>query len=155
MFPVVHDDTPVYVLYLQGKCPDLSLAGQMGVSQLTNLIQISRGHLDKTRFIQNILLNNLVFPEIYSQAKKLRIPIEQRRIVFLVEPKNNADNLVLEMLKGMFASGSRDFITAVDETSVILVKALEKTEDYEEDKTKNFLCGNGPYGYGLYSMYAK
>ena len=35
-------------------------------------------------------------------------------------------------MKGLYATGSRDFVTAVDEGHIILVKALEKTEDYKD-----------------------
>ena len=38
----------------------------------------------------------------------------------------------MEFLRGMFSSQSGDFITAVDESSVILIKSLEETDGIEE-----------------------
>ena len=35
-------------------------------------------------------------------------------------------------MRGLYATGTRDFVTAVDEKHVILVKALENTEGYRE-----------------------
>lgn len=35
-------------------------------------------------------------------------------------------------MKGLFATGTKDFVTAVDESRVILVKALENTEGYAQ-----------------------
>lgn len=86
--------------------------------------------MDKNRFIQNLLLDNLLLVDIYNQAKKMKIPVELRRAVFLVEARNEGDNLILDTLKGLYATGTRDFVTAVDEKHVILVKAVESTEDY-------------------------
>lgn len=132
MFVVFEDELPTYVLVVQGKGADIGIVGQMGVSQMTNLLQAYRERMDKNRFIQNLILDNMLLVDIYNQAKKMRIPNEQRRIVFLVEPKNEGDNLILETMRGLFAAGTRDFVTAVDETHVILVKELENTEDYPE-----------------------
>ncbi len=132
LFLVYEDNEPGYVLAIQGKSADISLVGQLGVSQMTNLNRAYRERLDKNRFMQNLILDNMLLVDIYNQAKKMRIANEQRRIVFVIEPRNEGDNLILEMLQGMFASGNRDFVTAVDEDHVILVKELENTEEYPD-----------------------
>ncbi len=132
MFLVVDGDVPMYALYLQGDNPDILLVGRLGVSQLTNLEFASRERLDKNRFMYNIVLGNILPSDIYGQAERLRIPAVQRRVVFLVESKNNGDNLIAETLKVLFASGMKDFVITVDERLVILIKALEKMEDYAE-----------------------
>lgn len=62
----------------------------------------------------------------------MKIPVELRRTVFLIEAKNEGENLILETLKGLYATGTKDFVTAVDEKHVILVRALEKTDDYQK-----------------------
>lgn len=131
MFPVYDDEELVYVLVLQGNGTDLSLSGRMGASQIENLAAACKERMDKNRFIQNLILDNLLLVDVYNQAKKMKVPVEQRRAVFLIEPKHESDNLVLETLKGLYATGSRDFVTAVDEGHIILVKALEPTQDYE------------------------
>ena len=74
----------------------------------------------------------MLLVDVYNQARKMKIPIEHRRCVFLIEPKQEGDNLVLETLRGLFATGSGDFVTAVDEHQIILVKAFEQTEGYPE-----------------------
>ena len=132
LFSIYIDDEPGYVLVLQGKGADISVVGKLGVSQMSNLVQAYRERLDRNHFIQNLILDNMLLVDIYSQAKKMRIVNEQRRIVFIVEPKNEGENLILETLQGLFASGNRDFVTAVDETHVILVKELADGEDYPE-----------------------
>ena len=71
--------------------------------------------MDKNRFIQNLLLDNLLLVDIYNQAKKMKIPAELKRVVFVIEPKNEGDVLVQETLKGLYATGTKDFVTAIDE----------------------------------------
>lgn len=132
MFLVREEAMPVYVLVILGESKETILPGRFGVSQMSNLLQAYRERMDRNRFMQNLILDNLLLVDIYNQAKKMKIPVEQRRIVFLIEPKNEGDNLVLETLKGLFATGTKDFVTSVDEGHVILIKALENTDSYEQ-----------------------
>jgi carbohydrate diacid regulator len=69
--------------------------------------------------------------DIYNRAKKLHVEVAVPRVVFLVETKLEKDGVVMELLKGMFSSHAGDYITAVDESSVILIKALEP--DYTDE----------------------
>lgn len=130
LFLVCEEEEPVYILALQGGSGDRKLAGAMGASQLTNLLFAYREKMDKNRFIQNLILDNLLLVDVYNQAKKMKIPVELRRAVFLVEARNEGENLILDTLKGLYATGTKDFVTAVDEKHVIVVKALESTEGY-------------------------
>lgn len=130
MFLVYDDEDPCYILALKGELPQMDMAGKMGVSQLENLLFAYKEKMDKNRFIQNLILDNLLLVDVYNQAKKMKIPVELRRAVFLVEAKNEGESLILETLKGLYATGTKDFVTAVDEKHVILVKALESTDDY-------------------------
>ena len=132
LFSIYIDDEPGYVLALQGRGADISVVGKLGVSQMLNLVQAYRERLDRNHFIQNLILDNMLLVDIYSQAKKMRILNEQRRVVYIVEPKNEGENLILETLQGLFTAGKRDFVTAVDESHVILVKELGNGEDYPE-----------------------
>ena len=113
-----------------GQDPQMSIAGKMGASQLANLLYAYKERMDKNRFIQNLILDNMLLVDVYNQAKKMKIPTELKRTVFLIEAKNEGESLILETLKGLYATGTKDFVTAVDERHVILVKALENTDGY-------------------------
>ena len=130
LFQVCYEDEPTYILVLRGENEAIEMAGRLGVSQLSNLLFVHREKMDKNRFIQNLILDNMLLVDVYNQAKKMKIPVEQRRAVFLVEARNEGENLILDTLKGLYATGTKDFVTAVDEKHVIVVKALESTEGY-------------------------
>ncbi len=132
LFLVNDDDEPAYVLGLYGENDQMVSFGRLGASQFSNLLYAYKEKMDRNRFFQNLLMDNLLLVDVYNQAKKMKIPVEQRRTVFLIEPKSDGDSLILETLKGLYATGCKDFVTAIDEKNVILVKALEKTEDYPD-----------------------
>ena len=130
LFAIYADRALEYVMALTGTGDDRMLAGRMGVIQVVGLMKACGEQMDKDRFIQNLLLDNLLVVDIYNRARKLHIANERRRVVFIVEPKDENDNLVLETMRGLYGMGTRDFVTAVDEGHIILVKELENKEDY-------------------------
>ena len=67
----------------------------------------------------------------YNRAQKLHIEVEAPRIVYLIETKLEKDNSAMELLRGLFSSQNGDYITAVDEKNIILIKSLEKDESPE------------------------
>lgn len=130
LFRVYEEEEPVYILGLEGERERSELPGRFGASQIENLLFAYKEKMDKNRFIQNLILDNMLLVDVYNQAKKMKIPVELRRVVFLIESKNEGETLVLETMRGLYATGMKDFVTAVDEKHVILVKALESTDDY-------------------------
>ena len=120
------------ILATKGDNDDSYMIGKVAVSQLQNLIIAYKERYDKNNFIQNLILDNLLLVDIYNRAKKLRIPIEARRIVYMVETKYEKDSNAIETLKSMFSNRNGDFVTAVDEKSIILVKELKETDGQEE-----------------------
>ena len=79
---------------------------------------------DKDNFIKNLLLDNLLLVDIYNRAKKLHIDVETKRVVFILETGQGKDYTALENVKNIFQGKKGDFITAVDEKSIIVVKEV-------------------------------
>ena len=120
----------VYVLVAKGT-EDAYMIGKIAVCQIQNLAVAYKERFDRNNFFQNLLLDNLLLVDIYNRAKKLHIDVTVPRAVFLIETKLEKDGLVTEILKGMFSSQGGDYITAVDESSVILIKSLEQDMNYD------------------------
>ena len=121
-----------YILVARGSSEDTYMIGKVAVSEIQNLIVAYKERFDKNNFIQNLLLDNLLLVDIYNRAKKLHIEVEARRVVYMIETKQEKDLNARELLKTLFATRTRDFITAVDERSIILIHELREDEDYEE-----------------------
>lgn len=122
----------LYILVARGTSDDVYMVGKIAVCQIRNLAVAYKERLDRNNFFQNLLLDNLLLVDIYNRAKKLHVEVAVPRAVFLVEAALEKDGIVTELLKGMFSSQSGDYITAVDESNVILIKALEQGGSHEE-----------------------
>ena len=92
-----------------------------------NLVIAYKERFDRNNFFQNLLLDNLLLVDIYNRAKKLHVEVSCPRAVYLIETKDEKDGIVSEVLKGMFSPQSGDYVTAVDESSLILIKSVEST----------------------------
>lgn len=129
-FKVVgEEETAEYVLIARGAGEDVHMIGRICVCQLQDLITAYRERYDKSNFIQNLLLDNLLLVDIYNRAKKLHIQAERSRIVFIIEYRHEKDTESVEVLRNMFSDEEGNFITEVDEKSIILVQELENPDD--------------------------
>lgn len=132
LLKILDEGELMYVLVARGNGEDAYMVAKIAVCQLQNLAIAYKERFDRNNFFQNLLLDNLLLVDIYNRAKKLHIEVTVPRAVFLVETKLEKDGVVTELLKGMFSAQAGDYITAVDESSVILIKALDANCSHED-----------------------
>ena len=141
-FKVFDDHQLEYILLAYGDSEDVYMIGKIASFQIQNLLVAYKERFDKDNFIKNLLLDNLLLVDIYNRAKKLHIDIEGRRVVFIVETNREKDGNELEKIRGLFGGKSKDFVTAVDEKNIIVVKELSDGESYDDlSKTADVILG--------------
>lgn len=131
-FKVFDDYQLEYILLAYGDSEDVYMIGKIASFQIQNLLVAYKERFDKDNFIKNLLLDNLLLVDIYNRAKKLHIDVEVRRVVFIVETNREKDGNELEKIRGLFGGKSRDFVTAVDEKNIIVVKEVADSETYDD-----------------------
>ena len=128
---IYDDEDPVYVL-LCGDSSEEYMIGKIAVSNIQNLITAYKERFDRNNFFQNLILDNLLLVDIYNRAKKLHIEIQKPRVVLLLEIPAGKENYAMEFLKSMFSAQSGDYVTAVDENTLIVIKQVEAKDSYAE-----------------------
>ncbi len=131
-FKIYDEQQLEYILVAGGSGEDVYTIGKMVAFQIQNLLVAYKERFDKDNFIKNLLLDNLLLVDIYSRSKKLHIQSDVGRVVLIVESENGKDNNALEVARTHFGANSKDFITAVDENNVIVVKDLSESENTKE-----------------------
>ena len=131
-FKVFDEAQLEYVLLAEGASDDVYMVGKLAAFQLQNLLTAYKERFDKDNFIKNLLLDNLLLVDIYNRAKKLHIDTDVRRVVYIIETRNDRDINILETVRSFFTGRIRDFVTAVDGRNIILVKELLEDEGYED-----------------------
>ncbi len=129
-FKVFDENQLEYILLAKGESDDAYMVGKMATFQIQNLLIAYKERFDKDNFIKNLLLDNLLLVDIYNRAKKLHIETNVKRVVFIIETEQEKDVNALETVRSLFATKAKDFITAVDEKNIILVKEMKSSEQY-------------------------
>ncbi|MCD7737280.1 MAG: helix-turn-helix domain-containing protein [Lachnospiraceae bacterium] len=139
-FKVFDEHQLEYILLANGNSDDVHMVGRMASFQIQNLLVAYKERFDKDNFIKNLLLDNLLLVDIYNRAKKLHIDTEARRVVLIIETNHEKESASLENVRALFGTRSGDFITAVDEKSIIVVKELAEQEGYSDmDRTAELI----------------
>lgn len=139
-FKVFDENQLEYVVLAKGDSEDVFMIGKIAAFQIQSLLVAYKERYDKDNFFKNLLLDNLLLVDIYNRAKKLRIETDTKRVVYIIETKHEKDNNALETVRSLFSTKTKDFITAVDEKNIILIKEVKPNEHYGDlDKVAKVL----------------
>ena len=122
--PVEDDEQVRFMIAAEGSGSEQ--VSKIAAAELRELMAAYRDKPDAGSFFQNLLQDNLLLVDIYQRARKLHIEDKVRRVVYLIDADAAA---ATEYLSGMFTSKSGDYVTTVDERSIVVIKALEPSDD--------------------------
>ena len=131
-FKIFDEHQLEYILLANGGSDDVYMVGKIAAFQIQNLLVAYKERFDKDNYIKNLLLDNLLLVDIYNRAKKLHIDTEVSRVIFIIETKHEKDTNALDNVRNLLGNRTRDFVTAVDEKNIIVVKELEPNDGHTE-----------------------
>lgn len=147
-FKVFDEKQLEYIVVLNGDSDNSMLVGRLAVLQIGGLLTAFKERYDKDSFMKNLLLDNLLLVDIYGRAKKLHIPADVERVAIIVETTPDKEKNALDSMQEMTDARSGDFVTAVDESNVVIVKDVtgkDKPEELEKaaERIRDHLTGQG------------
>lgn len=131
-FKIFDEQQLEYVLLAGGESEDVYMLGKIAAFQVQSLLVAYKERFDKDNFIKNLLLDNLLLVDIYNRAKKLHIDTEAKRVIFIIETSHEKDSVALDNVRNLLGGKSRDFVTAVDEKNIIVIKELADKDGSRE-----------------------
>ncbi len=131
LFKVYDDYQLEYILAVHGDDEEAKQVGKITVFQMQNLLVAYRERFDSDNFFKSLLLDNLLLVDIYNRAKKLHIDTEAKRVIFIVEMPEGKEALLLEKVRAVLGAKTKDFITAVDEKHVIVIREVNSQTKYQ------------------------
>ena len=123
-FKIYDEQSLEYIVICASNGDNSYLVGKMAAFQIQSLAVAYKERFDKDNFIKNLLLDNLLLVDIYGYAKRLHIPLDATRVVLLVDNSANKDMDSLSVIKEAMISNKRDFVSAVDEKNVVIIKEV-------------------------------
>ncbi len=87
---------------------------------------------NKAAFVKNIISDNILPGDVYVRAKELHFVTDEPRTVFLVRQMENPDVAAVELIQRLFPDKQKDFVININESDIVVVKALPSTDCAEE-----------------------
>lgn len=121
-----------FVLYLVSDHPDRKKHAELISISLENAKLYYDEKYDRSNFMKNVLLGNILPGDITIRAKELRVKNESRRIVYLVRTEKTRELYAYNIIQSLFPNNSKDYIILLDDQNTVLIKELKEREDNEE-----------------------
>ncbi len=124
-----------YIVFVEGD-DDIakSISPLLSVS-FSNIKTLYDEKYDKTNFIKNIILDNILPGDIYIKSKELRFDSEVNRAVILIRFSNAGDIIPYDVIQNMFPDKLHDYVINVGESDIVLVKELKSAHDTKSLET--------------------
>ena len=87
---------------------------------------------DRSTFVKNIILDNILPGDIYIRAKELHFNTEAYRAVFLVRQIGHGDVAIVDVLHSLFPDRLQDFVLSINESDVAVIKQVTKATTSED-----------------------
>ena len=103
--------------------------------KLVNLLSISFASIkqyydekfDRSNFIKNVILDNILPGDIYVKARELHFNTEVNRVVLLIRIAGSNDISAYDVIQNLFPDKQKDFVFNISETDIVLVKEIKTT----------------------------
>lgn len=113
---------PNYTAFVEGiDVMDAKYIGVLAVA-FSNIKFYYDEKYDRSNFIKNIILDNILPGDIYLKARELYFNSDVLRTVILIRTVDSNDVSVYDILQNLFPDKTKDFVININETDIALVK---------------------------------
>jgi len=124
-----------HAIFVEGEEPsDKQLVNALAVS-LESLKKYYNEKFDRCNFIKNVTLNNILPGDIFVKARELHFNADVERVAFYIKIHSVNDISARDVIQNLFPNKQKDFIFAVNESDVALIKEIRagiESKDLEQ-----------------------
>lgn len=84
---------------------------------------------DRSNFVKNVILDNILPGDIYIKARELHFNNDATRVVLLIRVNGGEDAAVYDIIQNLFPDKNKDFVINISETDIALVKEVRSDVD--------------------------
>jgi len=121
-----------YIVFIEGEDKNAEKIATLLAVSLSNIKNLYDEKYDKSSFIKNIILDNILPSDIYIKSKELRFNAEETRVVFLIKFHSKSDVLSFDMVQNIFPDKNKDYVISTGEQDIVLVKEIKPNTDIRE-----------------------
>lgn len=87
---------------------------------------------DKTNFIKNVMLENVLPGDIYAKSKELHFNGDIPRVVILIRLIDRTEIFAYDIIQSLFPEKTKDFVINVGENDIALIKEVKSNVEIRD-----------------------
>lgn len=112
------------IVFVEGEDPEAkTLAGVLSVS-FNTMKEFYDEKYDKTNFIKNVMLENILPGDIYTKSKELHFTADVPRAVILIRLLDRTETFAYDIIQSLFPEKTKDFVVTAGENDIALIKEV-------------------------------
>ena len=123
---------PEHAVFVSGNDDSAKKYASILAVTMGNVKQYYDEKYDKSNFVKNVLLDNVLPGDIYLKARELRFNSDVSRVCMLVKVTSKSDASAYEVVQSLFPDKTKDFVINISETDVALVKEIRQDTDIKD-----------------------
>lgn len=124
-----------YILFVEGTDEETARYASLLTVSLSSIKQYYDEKYDRSNFVKNVILDNILPGDIYLKARELRFNNDVSRAVLLIRISAHTDISAYDIIQNLFPDKSKDFVININETDIALIKEIRAgidTKDLEK-----------------------
>ncbi len=113
---------PEYILFVEGNDPQAAKYASILAVSLSHIKFYYDEKYDRSNFIKNVILDNILQGDINLKARELRFNSDVARTVFLIRVTSTNEISVYDIVQNLFPDKNKDFVINISDTDIALVK---------------------------------
>ena len=124
-----------YAVFVQGTDEYAQKYAQLLSVSFASIKQYYDEKYDRSNFIKNVILDNILPGDIYLKARELHFNSEVSRVCLLIKIVSKTDVSAYDIIQNLFPDKSKDFVININEVEIALVKEIKPdTESRDLEK---------------------
>lgn len=125
---ILVDNSPEYMCFIEGTDQNAQTYLELLSNWLIAALRDGNKDSDRDDLIKNVLLENELPGDIPLKAREYRIPYAALRVVFLIQVSEETSMESLEVMRSLYPNRKMDYVLAMDEEHIVLVKEFYRDE---------------------------
>ena len=121
-----------YAVFVSGNDETAQRYAMLLAISLNSIKQYYDEKYDRSNFIKNVILDNILPGDIYLKSRELRFSSDVSRVCMIIKTPVKSDASVYDIIQGLFPDKTKDFVINVNETDIALVKEINKDIDAKD-----------------------
>ncbi|MGM9665877.1 MAG: PucR family transcriptional regulator [Eubacteriales bacterium] len=115
---------PEFMVFVEGEDKVAEKYASILAISLSNIKNLYDEKCDKSSFIKNIIMDNILPSDIYAKSKELHFDGNETRVVLLVRFYSRTELLPFDIIQNMFPDKQNDCVIATSEHDIAIVKGI-------------------------------